>query len=77
MNNDKSFRVWVLSILGGIGFLLWSYMAFNAPAMENTDYGKFVIAIVGGIVALVLRDMQPPGGGNPPAAPGSQTAPAP
>lgn len=57
-------KLTVMLVLGIVGFIIWSVMAYFDGAMR-ADYAKFVISIVVGIVALAMRDMQPPA---PPAA---------
>jgi len=75
-------KIVVMSLLGGLGFAIWSAMAFFDSSMR-ADYAKFVISIVVGVVSLALRDMQPPGAGEaqtpttPPGGAATQPDPAP
>lgn len=59
MNTKEKLQIFI----GFVAFAIWSAMSYYDPSMRP-DYAKFIISVVVGLVALVLRDMngspQPP-----------------
>lgn len=55
----------VLLALGVVGYVGWALMAYLDPSQRG-DFLKLHITVVGGVVALALREMPPPPPPPPP-----------
>lgn len=54
-------KIIIQLVIGVVFFCIWSAMAYYDASLRG-DYSKFIISVVVGLVALILRDMP----NNPP-----------
>ncbi|HYP30901.1 MAG TPA: hypothetical protein VES00_03480 [Burkholderiaceae bacterium] len=66
---NAKLKLIVMTLIGGLGFAIWSGMAYFEPAMRG-DYSHFVIVITTGVIGLALREMR----SNVPDAPAPAAA---
>lgn len=52
-------RLIIQLVIGVVAFCIWSAIAYFDPS-ARADYLKFIISVVVGLVALILRDMPVP-----------------
>jgi sensor domain CHASE-containing protein len=43
-------------MIGIVGFVIWTFIVFYAPELQNSEYLKFVQGAVVVVVGLALRD---------------------
>lgn len=50
------FRTMMQLLIGIVGFIIWTFIVFYAPELQNSEYLKFVQGAVVVVVGLALRD---------------------
>lgn len=50
------FRTLMQLMIGIVGFVIWTFIVFYAPELQNSEYLKFVQGAVVVVVGLALRD---------------------
>jgi hypothetical protein len=53
---EMQFRTMMQLMIGIVGFVIWTFIVFYAPELQNSEYLKFVQGAVVVVVGLALRD---------------------